>query len=70
LFENLPREDLDVLLDVARLRVGERHDDLEELFTLRLGLGNSLRMESLEIPTNTVLLLHTEPARGCNKLLE
>lgn len=36
--EDLPGEDLDVLLDVAWLRVREPHNELEELLTISLGL--------------------------------
>lgn len=55
-----PREDLDILLNVARLRTWEAHDDLEELFALRLGLGHGLRSEAFKIATNAVLLFYGE----------
>jgi hypothetical protein len=37
--KNLPREYLDVLLNVARLWVWKTHDNLEEVLTVCLGLG-------------------------------
>lgn len=58
--KDLPGEDLDILLDVAGLGVGERHDQLEELSRLRLALRDSDGAESFEVATDTVLLLNRE----------
>jgi hypothetical protein len=68
--EDLPGEDLDVLLDVTRLGVGEAHDELEELLALILGLGYCDGVESLEVAADAVLLLDTEPVGCGHKLLE
>lgn len=38
--QNLPRENLDILLDVTRLRVWEAHDDFEKRSTIGLGFGD------------------------------
>ena len=65
--EDLPREDLDVLLNVARLRVGEAHNDFEELFAVGFALGDSLRVESLEVAADAVLLFDGEA--HCDQLL-
>jgi hypothetical protein len=68
--ERLPREDLDVLLDIAGLWVREAHNELEELLAIRLDLGNGLWVETLEVTSNAVLLLHAKPAWCCNKLFQ
>jgi hypothetical protein len=56
--KNLPGEDLDILLNVAGLRVREAHDDLEELFAVLLGLGNRKRAEAFEVSADSILLLN------------
>ena len=61
--EHLPGEDLDVLLDVARLRSREAHDDLEELLAVGLALGHRQRPEALEVAPDAVLLLDREAHR-------
>ena len=58
--ENLPWEDLDILLDIPGLGIGEAHDDLEEFFTVCFAFGDCFRMESLEIATNAILLFDGE----------
>lgn len=58
--QDLPREDLDVLFDIPRLRIGEAHDNLEEVLTVRLALGHCERLEALEVPSNTILLFDSE----------
>ena len=58
--EDSPWKDLDVLLNVARLGMREAHDDLEEFFTLGLGLGHRCRSEAFEIAADAVLLLDSE----------
>lgn len=54
--ENPPREDLDILLNVPGLGVGEAHDQLEELFAVLLRLGDGRRAESLQVAADAVLL--------------
>lgn len=61
--EDAPREDLDILLNVPGLGVGEAHDELEELLAVLLGLGDGRRAESLQVATNAVLLFHREAHR-------
>src|SRR2546430_11929682 len=56
--QNLPWKYLDVFFDVSRLRVRESHNDLEELFPLGFGLRDCLWFESLQVPSNPVLLFH------------
>lgn len=59
--QDLPRENLHVLLDIAGLRCWEPHDDLEEFLTVRLSLGNSKWSETLQVSPNSILLFHSEP---------
>lgn len=58
--ENLPGEDLDILLNVARLRIREAHDDLEKVLAVRLGFGNRERSEAFQVATDAVLLLDSK----------
>ena len=58
--EDPPREDLDVLLDVARTRMRETHDQPEEFLLSGLGFCNGLGFEALEVTTNAVLLVDSE----------
>ena len=58
--QDLPWKYLDILLDVPWLGMGKAHDDFEELLTVCLGLGHSLRMKAFEIATDTILLLDSE----------
>lgn len=59
--KDLPWEHFDIFLDVAGFRCWEAHNDLEEFFTVCLGLRNGKRSESLQVSSNPVLLLHGEP---------
>lgn len=61
--QNLPGEDFDILLDVARLGVREGHDQLEEFCRFGLALGHCNRTEALEVTTDSVLFLDREPDR-------
>lgn len=58
--EDPPREHLDILLNIPRLRVRESHDDLEELLAFRLGLGNGEWTEPFEISANPIFLFDGE----------
>ena len=59
--EYFPRKYLDVLLDVARLRIWEAHDDLEKLLAVRFGFGYSHGTETFKITANAILFLDREP---------
>lgn len=59
--QDLPRENFHILLDIPRLGCREPHDDLEKVFTVCLGFGNSEWSESFEIPANTVFLFNCKP---------
>lgn len=67
--QDLPGEDLDILLDVTRFGIGESHDDLEELLAIGLSLGHGEWSEPLQVATNAVLLLDCE-ASGYKLLKE
>ena len=67
--EYLPREYLHVLLDIPWFRVREAHDNLEEVFAVGFGLGDSQGSESLEIAANAVLLFDLK-AKGHQGLQE
>ena len=58
--ENLPGEDLDILLDVSRLGVRETHNTFEEVFAVSLGLGDCQGTESFQVAADSVLLFHGE----------
>lgn len=58
--QDSPRENLDILFDVTRLRGREAHDDLEEFFAVGLGLGDREGTESFQVTTNAILLLNGE----------
>lgn len=66
--ENLPREHLYILLDIARFGVGKPHDHLEEILAVLLCFGDSQRSEAFKITTNAVLLL--DGKAHVDKLLE
>lgn len=55
--QDFPWKYFDVLFDVARLRIREPHDYLEELLTVRLRFRHSERAEPFQIATDPVLLL-------------
>lgn len=55
-----PWENLHILLDVARLRAREAHDQFEELLAILLGLGDCRRPEALQVTSNAVLFFHCE----------
>lgn len=58
--QDLPWENLDVFLDIPRLRIRKPHDDFEKLFTVSFGLGYRERSEPFEVTSNPVLLLNGE----------
>lgn len=58
--KDTPWEHLDILFNIPRLRIRERHDELEEILGARLVLGNRDGPEPLEIPPDSVLLLDRE----------
>ncbi len=58
--KDTPGEHLDILFDIPRLRIRERHDQLEEILCARLVLGDRDRPEPLEIPPYPILLLDRE----------
>jgi hypothetical protein len=59
MYKNLPRKHLDILFDVLGIR--KAHNNLEELFALRLGLGHHQRTKPFQVASNAILLLHGEP---------
>ena len=58
--QNFPRENLHVLLDIARFGSGESHDSFEEFFAVGLGLGYGEGPEAFQVSANAVLFLHCE----------
>ena len=58
--QDLPWKHLDILLDVARLRIGELHDELEEVLAVGLAFGNGHRSETFEVAADAILLFHRE----------
>lgn len=56
----LPRKNFDVLFDVARLRIRECHDDLEEILAVFLAFRDSQRAKSFQVPADSVLFLDRE----------
>ena len=58
--EDLPGENLYVLLDVAWFGIRKAHDDFEKFLAVCLGLGNREWAESFEIAADAILLLHRE----------
>jgi hypothetical protein len=58
--ENLPRKYLHVLLYIAWLGIGETHDDLEELFTVRLCFRHSERTKAFQVASDAILLFDSE----------
>ena len=58
--QDLPRKDLNILLDVPRLWRRKAHDGLEEVLAVGFGLGDGERSEALEVPANAILLLDGE----------
>src|SRR5438128_372924 len=61
---------LDVLLDVAWLRVPETHNDLEELLTLGPAFADGCRAKPFEVSADAIFLVNTESVRRSKKLLE
>ncbi len=61
--QDAPREDLDVLFNIARLGVRESHDQLEELLAVGLRFRDGGRTEALQIAPDAVLLFHREADR-------
>ncbi|KAJ2969426.1 hypothetical protein NUW54_g12965 [Trametes sanguinea] len=58
--QHRPIKHLHILLNVPWLGGGEVHDLLEELLRANLILGDGLRAETLQVPTDPVLLLDVE----------
>ena len=58
--QNAPRKHLHVLLDIARLRAGECHDEPEELGAVGFRLRNGDGTEALQVASDAILLLHSE----------
>ena len=58
--EDLPREHLDILFDVARFGVREAHNGLEEILAVGLGFRDSQWPEAFQVAPDAVLLLNSE----------
>ena len=59
--EDLPLEDLDILLYVSGTGFREAHDEVEELLVLELVPGHGDGLEALEVAPDAVLLLRGVP---------
>lgn len=60
---NLPRKDLDVLLNVPGFGIRETHDDFEKLLAVRFRLRHRQWPKALEIPTDAILLFNRKTDR-------
>lgn len=58
--ENIPRKNLNILLNITRFRIRKPHNQLEEILRPKLILRNRYRSEPFEVPSYPVLLLYRE----------